>query len=539
MRGGRIALAALLALAAAAALLRTGGGAPAAGRETTYWLAIESLAVDGDVLLEEADRARFTRRFGLRPHAAQVDVADGASRLEAPWLWTRLAAAARGALGAAGVTLLQCALFLWTAGVAAATLSSRLGGGSAGLLVATSLFASAAFALPFRLEPRALEMAAMATAAAAIWYRRLGPARGPDDVYRGDLVARPALARWLVAGGAFALVLAASPAYLPLALPLLAAAGAGRRGAAAATFAVGLAAVAAPLLTLAGAPWPPLAGAPSAALYGWSAAGLLLGRGVGLLPYFVPAVLLVTLGGREEGKRLVPAAVAAALTLQLATAPFDFVDGALAPGNAWFLPPLALLLLAAEASESARSTLAVAAIGLVLLAAPWAAALGATGAAAAIARRLEPAERLLPAASTLRLQPGAADLARGGLAARGLPPGVVAAADGKLRLVAARGDLVITADRPLSSLRLELGREAPAQLEVRGGKLGNTIYRPSGEVAVDVAVDPRKARRHPVWWSPGGAWSYPLEVRLPASPASPLPLDLPFGRLAIPEGATP
>jgi len=534
-----VVLVAAVALASAAALWRAGGRAPDPGRETTYWLAVESLAADRDLTLAEADRARFADRFGARPSAAQVDIAGGAARLDAPWLWTRLAAAARAALGPRGATLLQIALFAWIAALAAATLAPRLGGGSAGLLVAVSLLASAAFALPFRLEPRALEAAAMATAAAAVWYRRLGPARAADDVYRGDLSGRPALGRWLVAGAAFAPVAVGSPAYLALAAPLLAAAPAARRRLSTLLFLAGAAAVAAPVVAIGGPPWPPPDGAPSISLYGWSAAGLLLGRGVGLLPYFVPALLLVTLGGREEGKRWVPGAILASLGLQLALAPFDFVEGALAPGNAWFLPLFALLLVAAERGEGAPATLAVGLVGLAPLLAPWALALGAPDAAEAIARRVVAVERLLPAASTLRLQPGAADLARGGLAARGFAPGVTATGDGRLRLDAARADLVVTSDRPLSSLRLELGREAPAQLDVRGGKLGNVTYRPSGEVAVDLLVDPRRARRHPVWWSRDAAWSYPIELRLSQSPASPLPLELPFGRLAIPDGSAP
>jgi len=297
----------------------------------------------------------------------------------------------------------------------------------------------------------------------------------------------------------------------------------------------GLALVAAPLLLLAGPLWEPVAGAPSAALFGWSALGLLAGRGAGLLPYFVPAVLLVTLGGRGDGKSWVLPAVAAALALQLALAPFDWVEGALPAGNAWFLPPLALLLCAAESSESGRATFAVGLLGLPLLAPPWLAAAGLAGAGDFVARRVAPFERLLPAASTLRLQPGTFDLGPGGLVARGFAPGIAAGRDGRLRLIGARADLLVSSDKPLSSLRLELGANAPARLDLRGGKLGNITYRPSGEVAVDVALDPRQARRHPVWWSPGGAWSYALELRLEAPPPEPVALALPFGRLAVPE----
>jgi hypothetical protein len=227
-------------------------------------------------------------------------------------------------------------------------------------------------------------------------------------------------------------------------------------------------------------------------------------------------------------------AVLAAVALQLLLAPFDFVEGTLAPGNAWGLPLLALALVAAEGGESPFATWSVAAVALPLLAAPWLTALGAERAAAAAARRVAAVERLLPAASTLRLQPGAAELERGGLRVRAFAPGLAPVAAGKLAWSEARADLLAIADRPLSSLRLELGAAAPARFDVRGGTLGNVTYRPSGEVAVDVALVPRRARRHPVWWSRDGAWIYPLELRLEQMPAAPIPLDMPFGRLAVP-----
>lgn len=537
VRGGAVALAVALVAAGAASAILGGVRAPDAGRETAYWLAVESLAIDGDARLEEVDRARFAERFGRRPELAQVVADEDGAQLASPWLWTRIAALVRARAGHVAVRLLQSSLVAWTAFVAAATLASRVGGGSAGWLVGVALFASAAFAAGFRMEPRALEMAAMASAAAAIWYRRLGPARPADDVYRGALDARPTALRWLVAGGCGGVVAAASPSYLPLLAPLVVAAPAGRRGRAGALFAAGVAVVVAGLVALGGAPWEPIAAAVSAPLYGWAALGLLLGRGIGLVPYFVPALLLVGLGGRREGKQWVVPAVAGALALQLALAPFDFVDGGLARGNAWFLPPLALLLLAVESSESPRATLAVGVVGLPLLLAAWLAAVGADRAAEAVGARLGAVERVLPLASTLRWQPGVAELRRGAVVARGVAPGLVGD-DGGLVLRGARGELMVTSDRPLASVRLELGRDAPAKVVVRGATLGNVIYRPNGEVAIDIELTERRARRHPVWWSPGGAWTYAFGLRCEPPPARPVAIELAFGRPLLTTGGT-
>ncbi|HLF56078.1 MAG TPA: hypothetical protein VI942_04450, partial [Thermoanaerobaculia bacterium] len=288
------------------------------------------------------------------------------------------------------------------------------------------------------------------------------------------------------------------------------------------------------IVALGGAPWAPADLVVSPKLWGWSAIGLLAGRGVGLLPYYLPATLLFATAGRDEGRRFVVPATLAAILVQLALAPFDFVESGGGFGNGWFLPLYAVLLAAASHDEGPRWTLAIGAAGAPFLLAPvWLASAGLLAPAAAVDRLVSPAVALLPEPTTLRAAPGAADLVRPGLVARGIEPAIFAGR-GRLRLFARRGRLFVVADRALSSLRLELGADAPVAIEVRGGKLGNTTIRPDGELAVDVALDPRRARRHPVWWSREDAWIHALEVRLPAAPAAPIALDVPFGRGVVP-----
>jgi hypothetical protein len=159
--------------------------------------------------------------------------------------------------------------------------------------------------------------------------------------------------------------------------------------------------------------------------------------------------------------------------------------------------------------------------------------LGFAAPAVAVERLAAPLVGLLPEPTTLRVAPGSADLARPSLVVRGLEPAVSAGASG-LRLAGRRGDLYAISDRALSSLRIELGGEAPVAIGVRGGRLGDTTIRPSGEVAFDVALDDRRARRHPVWWSRDGAWIYRLGLELPAVPPRPVPLEVPFGRPVVP-----
>jgi len=511
---------------------------PAAGRETTNWLAIESAAVDGDRVLAEADRARFAERFGHRPVAAQVETSDGVKRLDAPAAWTAVMATARH-LGRRAPAIVQSLLFAVAAGFAFSLLAGVLGESSAALLVLVTLLASAAVLVPVRLEPRVLEMAAMGGACAAVWWRRSRRPAGSPDVFQGSLGRAPSALRWIVSGLLFGVVLAGSPTYLPLAVPLVAAADRERRWSRGLAFALGAALSLGGLAVSSGALWEPIEPILSARLFGWAALGLTLGRGVGLAPYFVPAIFLALAVGGTAGKRWAPLAVVAALVLQVVAAPFDFVEGALDVGNAWFLPPLVLLLCAAESTERTRSMLALAVLSAPFLLPSWLAVVGATTASRQAAQRLAVVGEVLPVPSTLRSIPGAASIERAGLVVQGLAPGLVGGSDGRLRWVGRRAQLVVSSDRAMSSLRLDLGANAPADIEVRGGKLGNTTYRPSGELSIDVLLDPRQARRHPVWMARGEAATYVVELRIGQAPATPIVLDVPFGRGVLPSGEVP
>jgi hypothetical protein len=539
-----VRLAAALALGGALAAALAGAGAyagprraPAPGRETTLWLAVESAAHDRDLRFEAADRDRFRARFGREPQGVLAGERRGERILDAPWLWTRLAAAARG-LGAGGPYALGGALCGLALGAALALAASRLGGASAALLVAAAALGSPVFLLPFRLESFALEFAAAALAAAAVWHRRLAPVSGPDQVYRGPLDRRPSPLRWALAGLASGVVFAGSPAYLPVALPLLAAAPKERRQLAGGLYVAAAAAALAALAGFGGSPWEPVDPVVDLRLLGWSAAGLLAGRGVGIAPYFAPIVLLFVSSGAGAGRRFTLLAVLGALALQLLLAPFDFVAGTVVPGNGWFLPLFALVLAAVEHAESRGWSLAALVVAAPFLAPHWLGVVGFDAAAREAARRGALVVDLLPAASTLRREEGAADLARPELAVRGFAPAIAAGADDRLRLRERSGTLLAISNRQLASVRIELAGDAPDAIEVRGGTLGDTTFRPSGEVAFDIAL-PRRARRHPVWWSPDGAWIYELTIRLPEPPAKPLPLDVPFGRGGAPEAGRP
>jgi len=507
---------------------------PAAGRETTLWLAVESLALDGDLAPSEADRERFENRFGAAPEQVRVEGTGTFKRYDAPAPWRGLAALARRTLGSPGPYVLQGLLASLALLLALSLLTPRLGGAAALLLATVCLFGSPLYYLFFRLEPHVVPAFAIALAAWLVWHRSGAPADGPEGVYRGDPGGPPARARWLGAGAAFALVAASSPTALPLAGPLLAGAERGRRGSAVGLFALGLAVVLVSLLLATGAPWPPIETALDLRLFAWAAVGLLAGRDVGALPYFLPVLLLAASLGARDGRRWSLAAVAAALALQATLAPFDFVEGTLPLGNGWFLAPFVLLLCAVGHGESRARTLSPLVLSALLLAPGWVAPASPSRLSAAVGALVEPVRRLLPVATTLRDLPGATDLERSGVLARGLAPGLVAGDRGDLRLVGGAAALVVESDRALSSVRIELGAPASAELAVRGGRLGNTILRPNGDIAYDIALDRDVARRHALWWSRSEGWIYLLDLSLGGEQRTPVSLDLTFGRPLVP-----
>lgn len=532
---------------AVAALLVAPGRAPRTPGQVELRLAVESLAADGDLAFEARDAERYRQAFGsaalngfrlaaTRPGAApagarapagQAGDAGRAPQLRAPWLWSRLAAGTRRVGGWPAVFLLQAALVLAAGALTARAARARLGAAGAAALALAVTFASAVGCAALELVPEALTLAAAAAAVALLWGRGGGPTVEPADVYRGDLRERSGAWRWPLAGAALGVVASGSPAYLPLALPLLAAAPPGRRLARGASLAAAAAAVFA-LIALAGTwPWPPLELWYDPQLLGWAAVGLLAGRHVGVATWYLVAALGLAAPAREEGRRFVPLAVLAALALALVTAPFDLAGDSGALANPWFLPALPLLA-ALPARLPGRGALpALALVSLALAAPGWLSALDLDG--RAWARPVAALRAWLPADSTLRAVPDAAVLERAGIVLAGAPPEVLVAGDGTLRVTGRRARLAVESPAPLAALRLELGGAAPVDLAVRGARAGDLVLRPDGDVALEVELGP-PARRHPTWRSPRGAFFYEFTLELPRAPVAPLPLDFSLAR---------
>ena len=81
--------------------------------------------------------------------------------------------------------------------------------------------------------------------------------------------------------------------------------------------------------------------------------------------------------------------------------------------------------------------------------------------------------------------------------------------------------LLIGSPRPLSSLRVEFDRRAPARLEIGGAILRPNLLRPNGSISFDLPLT-RPRAVHPMWWTRDDYYLYGLDFRLPGAPVVPI-----------------
>ncbi len=553
----------LAALLVGAATFRHGAPRPWFGNEAGQLLQAASLWVDHDLAIERQDLERFEEWWGSAPAGAwriEAGAAPGSpgtviaggslpySLLLAPvvpWAPRR---------GPAVVNALLLGLAAWLAGRRlAATL-----GAAAELFVVLLVFGSIAFAWVFLALPEVLLLAATVAAFALAYGGERPPAHLLPEIYEPPESAPRAALRWLGIGSLLALPALAHPFFLALVWPAARAAPADRRRPARLWL---LAGVLVPLTAAALAygahgagwsPWPEAArlleggsgaraGAGSIAvdpgprpfdpaIRGWNLLYFLAGRHVGILPYFLP--LLVLLGAqRRAGKRtgdgeapdagrgaLVNAAGAVALAFVLFV-PFDFFGGPGTLGNRWFLPLYgALWLLPGRSVRLPWLALPALVAGLFLWPlwlAPRAFQLDASGALgypSAVARRL------LPYETTGRSLPSAGEAMRRDVWARALGPDTGSAGDGwRLTLDSGgRGRILVASPYAAEAIFLEFGPGSPTELEVAGAEPGATVFRPDGSVAFQLLTR-RPRARHSMWWTPDRQFLYELELAMPGA----------------------
>ena len=518
----RLMLVAFAAALLAAALFVAPARRPDDGRQSTLWLAVEQRAGTADAA------AAFASRFGSPPRGVELDREGRLAPARPHRLGVATAALARRLAGWPGVFALQSLLVVAILVLLARAGRGALGSGAAIRWVLVGLAASAAPLAALSPTPELLGAFGVALAAATIWGRRAAPTIEPESIYGGELAERSGAWRWPAAGVAFGLAAISAPSLLPLAAPFVAAAPRGRRLLRGLGFAVGTAITGLAAAVLSGSFWQPVELWYDHRLLGWSGVALLAGRHLGVVTLFLPLAAGFAEPSREEGRRWIPWAVLAALALQLVTSPFDVAGDAGAAGNAWFLPVAALLVVLPRRlpGGGALAALALASIALVAPLALGALGLGERG----WARGAAAVRAWLPLETTEREVLGAAVLDRAsGIVVRGFPPAVFAAADGTLRITAPNAPLLLESGAELASVRFEFGASAPASIGVTGGRSGDLLARPSGELALDVDLG-EPDRRHPTWRSPRGAAIYFVTVTMDKAPPAPVALDLSLAR---------
>ncbi len=254
-------------------------------------------------------------------------------------------------------------------------------------------------------------------------------------------------------------------------------------------------------------------------LWLWDGLYLLAGRSIGLVPYFAPLLLLPAVGSLGRDRRPLALAAAAWAIGVVVLRPFDLYGGEGAVANRLFLPIYGALWWLVAASRRRRMPFAVAAAAV--LAAPFLWQLW-------VSPRSHPiegvrgyrhvtslAQRLLPYETSQRRMPGGDAAEHNGLMVKFLSEkGWAETRRGRL-VIEGGGpvEMMIGSTLPLDVLRFDFGADAPGEMEVSGGELGERVLQPGGGISFRVLT--RWPRRHPMWWTPRQQWLYRLTLELP------------------------
>jgi len=549
---------------------------PLTGDEATYAMQAASLAWDFDLAYTRQDYDRFVTHWGVPPEGLILQNRPGNDRLVygKPPLYALVIAPFVRVAPVRGPVVANALLLAAAALLAARSLRNRIGP-AAPLWVAVFVFASVAFAYVFWGDADLFLFAAVAAGFALVYagdrpFKRLDAP--PPQIYEGeDTETRGrSLARWLGAGALLGVAVAYRPVYLVLLLPAFLAARESppdrrRRAVTGLVLGAGLL-----LLASMGTQW--LAGGdatgyggqrqgiyareaypevdfPAAQwsqrvaregnaswlqaaalkpqlnprLAGWNAVYTLVGRNVGVLPYFLPMLLGFLAYRGDRGRWAIPLAAGAALVAFLLLRPFNFYGGG-ALGNRYFLPVYAALWFLA-----ARPARPVWALIAALLAAPFLWPLWAHPTAYPFGENGEyryvskVAQRWLPYETTQSAVPGREVSVGSGLWVKIQSHNVwPSGKSGGLRIAGgSQGELLVGSPQPLGDLHLEFDERAPSRLMVGDREFRPLLLRPNGHVLFEIPLGSERAI-HPLSWGPYDYHLYELDFHLPGAPATPI-----------------
>lgn len=496
------------------------------GDEATYLMQAQSLAWDHDLRYSRGDYDRFVEQWGTKPEGLILRSGDGGRTLTygkpasyAAWIapFLRLSPTR-------GAAIANALLLAFAAVMAGRTLERRIGP-AAPLWVAVWIFASVAFAYVFWAHSD-LFLMSLAALALALTY-------GADP----EETRRRALLRWLAVGALLYLVAASRPFYGTLLIPVALAVPRSQRklGLSALILVSGLLLAVSSFTNLAeGDSWTPYGGerqsfdsstgfpevelSPESwkqqiAMHGsrewkaadefearqsaWNVLYFLVGRHVGILPYFLPLLLGIASFRRGEGRGMLIVAVVIGAACFLITRPFNFYGGGGAIANRYFLPLYPTLWF--TAARPARFSWAVLAAALAapflwpLWTQPRAYFLDEDGGYRYVS---DFARRVLPYETTQsHLKPsGREDFVHGGLWVKPLTTSVRAEGDGSAGIHfngQGRGQILLGSPQPIGGVRL-----------TRGG-------------TARVLPFPRPRAVHRMWWTRDPYYLYLLDLDAP------------------------
>jgi hypothetical protein len=529
------------------------------GDEATYLMQAQSLAWDFDLRYTKGDLDRFVAQWGVQPEGLILQSGEGGTLVYGkPSSYPLFIAPFLRLSPTRGAAIANVLLLALAAVATARTLQRRIGP-AAPLWVAAWIFASVAFVYIFWVHSDLFLMCLVALAFALAYGQPESEAK-----WRGWL-------RWLAVGGLLALVLLARPLYGTLLLPAALAVPPSRRRAGLAALALG----AAGLVLLSAAVnlasrghWTSYAGdrqsfysytgfpasdlrppewEKQVAEHGsnswiegataqvdllsrqtaWNVLYFLIGRHVGVLPYYLPILLGFTALRRGEEQRrgegrwaLVLAALLSAAVF-LAIRPFNFWGGGGAIANRYFLP-----LYPAFWFIAGRPARAVWAVVLAALAAPILWPLWTAPRAFPIDEEggyrhvSSVAHRVLPYETTLsHLKPsGQEDILHNDLWVKILTPSIRAEENGtRLHLLPGRdGEVLIGSEQPLTGVRLRFAPSPETRMRVLGPEVSQVLRRPDGGTTLLLRFRHSRAH-HRMWWGRQDIYLYELGLAPPSS----------------------
>ncbi|HEV7506239.1 MAG TPA: hypothetical protein VGS07_15135 [Thermoanaerobaculia bacterium] len=557
------------------------------GDEATYAMQAASLAWDFDLAYTRQDYDRFVAQWGLPPHGLVLQSRAGSDRLvfAKPPLYALILAPFVRVAPVRGPVVANALMLAAAAFLAALALRRRLGQ-AAPYWMSAFVFASTAFVYVFWGDADLFLLACTAVGFALVYWedRRFLPGDEPPPQIYGGEDTEPehrsiaSIARWCGAGALLGVTVVYRPVYLTLFLPAIVAAWEGpprRRRAAVAGLVLGALAVA--VLSM-GIQW--LAGGDPTAyggqrqgiygqqgypevqyptagwsqrvarhgnaswlqrrvlqpqlslnLAGWNLIYVLVGRNVGILPYFLPLLLGFLAFQRDRGRWALPLAVGAALIVFLVLLPFNFYGGG-ALTNRYFLPLYpALWFLAARPVRPWRA--AWAPLVVLLLASPFLGPLWNDPTGYPLGPDGQPhhvssiARRWLPFETTQAGLPGDRVAMEGGLWVKLLNHN--AWHSGRTQGLRIAGgapvDLLLGSPQPLSSVDFELDGNAPTQLRIGDDDLRPLMLLANGSEIFEVRLGTERAV-HPLGWTAYDVHLYALHFFLPGAQTEPIGLRI-------------